>query len=103
MRRDEILHRAEQVICNDRKNAYGEAEDCFSDIANLWGVYLSNSDIVLDSVDVANMMILLKIARAKSNPMHMDNWVDICGYAAIGAELAQQECGKIAKGVNEDD
>lgn len=97
MKRDEILHKAEQVICHDRKNAYGEAENCFSDIANLWGVYLAEADVVLDSVDVASMMVLLKVARARANPLHMDNWIDICGYAAIGAELAQQEYGKAVK------
>lgn len=103
MKRDEILHRAEQVICHDRKDAHGDAEDCFSNIANLWAMYLSDVDIVLDSVDVAHMMILLKVARAKANPLHMDNWIDICGYAAIGAELAQKEYGQVVTEDKNDD
>lgn len=90
MKRDEILHKAEQVICNDRKDVYGEAENCFEDIANLWAMYLGEC-VPINKTDAACMMILLKIARAKSNPLHMDNWIDICGYAAIGAELAQKE------------
>lgn len=94
MKRDEILHKAEQVICNDRKDVYGEAEDCFEDIANLWAMYLGG-DTVITNTDAAAMLILLKVARAKANPMHMDSWVDICGYAAIAAELAEKEYGHI--------
>jgi len=34
-------------------------------------------------------MALLKIGRLKSNPIHGDSWVDLAGYAACGAELAE--------------
>jgi hypothetical protein len=34
------------------------------------------------------MMVLLKAARAKSNPQHVDNYVDAAGYAACAAECA---------------
>ena len=32
-------------------------------------------------------MTLLKIARTKANPKHRDNLVDLCGYAALAAEM----------------
>jgi hypothetical protein len=34
------------------------------------------------------MMVMLKIARIKAKPDHEDSWVDIAGYAAIGAEAS---------------
>ena len=42
---------------------------------------------VLDSVDVAAMMVLLKVARINPEEPHPDNWIDIAGYAACGGEL----------------
>lgn len=33
------------------------------------------------------MMSLLKIARTATGAAKLDNWVDIAGYAACGAEL----------------
>jgi len=51
----------------------------------LWEGYLG---VDINAVDVAAMMTLLKIARSKSNPKHLDNWVDSCGYMACGGELA---------------
>jgi hypothetical protein len=35
-------------------------------------------------------MALLKIARIHSNPTHMDNWVDACGYMACGGEVVSK-------------
>ena len=42
---------------------------------------------------IANMMILLKVARLKSSPSHKDSWVDVAGYAACGAECSDNEYG----------
>jgi hypothetical protein len=47
--------------------------------------------IPLTALDVARLMVLFKMARAKGNPAHMDGWVDACGYAALGAEIASKE------------
>jgi hypothetical protein len=33
---------------------------------------------------------LQKIARTKANPMHMDNYVDGCGYLALAAEMVER-------------
>jgi len=38
--------------------------------------------------DVAQMMVLMKIARLENSPTHMDSWIDVAGYAACGGELA---------------
>jgi len=41
----------------------------------------------LNSEDVANMMILFKVARNSANSKD-DNWIDIAGYAACGGEVS---------------
>ena len=83
MTRKELLEKAMEAT-NDRGDTYGKPEDNFATIARLWRVYL---DTPINAQDVAAMMILFKVARAKSNPTHIDNLVDIAGYAACAAEL----------------
>lgn len=90
-KRADILDAAEKCVCQDRKDAYGNLEDNFEKIADLWTAYLvglDDDEICLTGCDVANMMILLKVARGAANPAHLDNWVDIAGYAACGGELS---------------
>lgn len=85
MTRKECLDHTAQAVLTDRSKQYGSPEDCFSLIANLWSSYLGHP---VSSCDVACLMALLKIARAKHNPRHDDDWVDLAGYAACGAECA---------------
>ena len=85
MNRSEILDKAKEIVCNDRQKTYKEPEDNFKTIADFWSVYLGHP---VTSTDVAAMMILLKLARAKSNPQYLDNWIDICGYSGCGGEIA---------------
>ncbi len=37
------------------------------------------------------MMALLKIARIKSGSGKADSYVDLCGYAALAADIAEGE------------
>jgi len=82
--REAVLREAIQVITHDRQDQYGNAEDCFADIAALWSVEL---DMPISTRQVARMMVLLKCARDKANPKH-DNVVDIAGYAGLMVELS---------------
>ena len=82
MKRDEILKQAGKLINGDRNKDYGDAKQNFQDIADLWSVFLGTT---VTREQVAVCMILMKCSRLmKSN--HMDGWVDICGYAALGGE-----------------
>lgn len=85
MNRSEILDTAKEIVTKDRQATHGNAEDNFEIIRKLWGAYLG---IELTRENVAVMQILLKAARTKSNSQHVDNWVDIAGYAACGGEIA---------------
>lgn len=86
--RKTILDAAATCVCKERNDQYGEPEDCFQDIANLWAAY---KGVDFDPFDVAMMMALLKVARAKANPQHTDNYIDLCGYGSIAGELANKE------------
>lgn len=88
MKRKEILEKALQVVEGARQEAYGNPEDNFNNIANLWTCFLQKH---ISSSDVAVMMILMKVARLKTNPSHEDSWLDICGYGACGGEINHKE------------
>ena len=81
-KRQWCLEEAMKIVCKDRDGQYGTPEDNFSMIANLWSAYLDKG---INTVDVAMMMSLLKIARIKgSGYRSTDSFVDLAGYAACG-------------------
>jgi hypothetical protein len=85
MKRSEILDTAKDYVTKDRASQHGSAENNLMDIAYFWSHHL---DTTITSADVAIMMCMLKMVRAKSNPKNMDNFIDLCGYAALAGEVA---------------
>ena len=85
MKRADLLTTASAIVCDDRQGTYGDLRENFDLIASLWSEYVGREIL---PHDVAAMMALLKVARIKANPQHMDSWVDLAGYAACGGELA---------------
>ena len=98
MTRKECLEQAMGCVLRDRQKQYGEPEDCFETIAMMWSAYLGK---IIQGWDVATMMALLKIARIKANPAHADNWCDLAGYAACGAECRQKFEAEMKKTVED--
>ena len=90
MNRNDILTQAQTIINGARQESYGDALKNFQLIANLWGSYLNTT---ITPKQVADMMILLKIAR-NQNQTKEDNYIDICGYAALGAEVSNNNAFK---------
>ena len=91
--REALLDMAKAVVCGEREKQYGSPEDSFRAIADYWTVYLRQTGNLpehreLTSEDAAIMMILLKVAR-QAGRGKLDNWVDIAGYAACDAEIAE--------------
>lgn len=84
---------AARVATVDRGGAYGDPEDNFSRIANLWNAHCHNRGMETDFhvTDVALMLALMKVARLANNSAHPDSWADIAGYAACGGEIAQKQ------------
>lgn len=87
-RRITVLKQAMEAIDGSRDRDYGTPEDNFNRIAGFWAQYLG---MELGPWDVANMMILLKVARSMNDPTVQDNWVDIAGYAGCGGETAPKQ------------
>tara|TARA_R110001599_G_scaffold159115_3_gene346433 strand:- start:1040 stop:1333 length:294 start_codon:yes stop_codon:yes gene_type:complete len=83
MDRKECLNTAEGLITGQRAIDYGDARENHQRIASFWSTYLCKT---LTPADVANMMMLLKIARIMETATD-DSYIDICGYAAIGCEV----------------
>lgn len=88
-----ILDKAKKCVCGDREQDYGSPAENFRTIANLWIDYLQGTGQPVDITprDVAVMMSLVKIARITSGKAKEDNWIDACGYLALGAEIEAQE------------
>lgn len=91
MNRDETLQTAMDTINGSRAAIYGDAKIGFARIAKLWEQVL---DTDIDPDQVAMCMALVKIARLVETPDHADSWVDIAGYAALGAGVASEEATK---------
>jgi hypothetical protein len=85
LKRQDILDTAKNIITNDRAATHGGAEDSFGTIADMWSAYLG---VNITQHDVCAMMVLLKVARVKGNAKHLDSWIDIAGYSAIGGEIS---------------
>ena len=85
MNRSEILDTAKEYVTKDRAATHGDARRNFSLIATYWSAHL---DTDVSVTDVAVMMTLLKLARLKSNVGNLDNWIDGCGFLALGGEIA---------------
>lgn len=85
---DEILDTAQNIINGDRRDDYGSARQSFETIAALWAPILGRE---VTAVEVSLCMIGLKVARALAGPEKRDSWIDMCGYAALGGELADED------------
>lgn len=83
MKRQEVLDEAARIVSSDRNGDYGEPEDNLGRIAALWSVLFEQP---VSARQVAWAMCLLKVAR-EIHTTHVDNPVDVAGYAAIAAEL----------------
>lgn len=86
----DILHEAARIVAGDRNTTHGEKERSFTLIADLWNAYLEGRRewSPIRPVDVAQMMVLLKVARSIQGTMQRDHFLDMAGYAAIAGELA---------------
>lgn len=96
--RSDILEQAKECVCADRNEQYGEPEDNFAVIAELWEAYLkrcavpAGTDITITETMVADLMLLFKIGRnATAVELKKDTYVDIAGYAACAGAMLQKE------------
>lgn len=86
-----VLEEAQRHIYGDRQEDYGPPTESFESIAGLWTAYLEaikfkavtvdGEGQTLSAVDVAHLMILMKVSRNTTGGYKRDNAVDIAGYA----------------------
>ena len=76
-----------------RHDEHGDAERSFEAISGLWNAYLSGRKTggAITNVDVAQMMVLLKMARSIQGAPVRDHFVDQAGYSALAGEMAHEE------------
>ena len=99
-KRAAYLDRAKGIVCKDRESQYGNPEDNFKLIADLWSVY---TGYPISATDVAMMMALLKAARIKTGVFKEDSFIDLIGYGACAGEIAYRENADQAKGTGKND
>lgn len=87
----DVLERAISLIHGQRAKDYGDAHSSFQRMADLVNPIIKKADGNLSASDMALVMIQVKIARLQESPNHADSWIDIAGYAGLGAQLALRE------------
>ena len=91
MTKEEILKKAKELITGDRNDTHGDAFQNHAEIAEFWNIFLDKKLQPMASItaeDVALMMVLMKISRNNQGKKNnLDNFVDMCGYAAIAGEI----------------
>jgi len=87
MKAQEILLTATDTI-RDRGLTYGHPADNLEHTAMLLSAYLQ---MPIHDYQVAGIMMLVKLARSNQSADHIDNWVDMASYAAIGGMLSTEE------------
>ena len=84
----DVLEEAKDLIYGQRSDDYGDAQSNFQRMADLVNPIIKKADGNLTATDMALVMIQVKIARLQESPDHEDSWIDIAGYAALGAQIA---------------
>jgi len=89
-RRSVILRTAEKLINGQRAKDYGEPQENFGRIADLWNAQFGRKlKAPFTAGDVALALVHLKLSRLANTPDHEDSFIDACGYLALGAEIAE--------------
>ncbi|QWS69249.1 hypothetical protein SEA_BEXAN_51 [Mycobacterium phage Bexan] len=84
---ESILEEAQRLIHGPRNKNYGHPRENFADISALFSAYLERP---ITDLDVANLMILVKVARVKGTGYHRDSYTDIAGYAGCAERIYEE-------------
>ena len=91
MTKEEILKKARDLVTGDRNETHGDAFQNHAEITEFWNIFLDKKLQPMASItaeDVALMMVLMKISRnTQGKKNNLDNFIDMCGYAAIAGEI----------------
>ena len=89
--KEDVLQKAKDLVTGDRNDTHGDAFNNHAEIAEFWNIFLDKKLQPMASItaeDVALMMVLMKISRnTQGKKNNLDNFIDMCGYAAIAGEI----------------
>lgn len=83
MKRNEVLDTARELITQNRELEYGSPNanlNCANELIQAYLKYAKSADVTI-------IMALVKIARITTGIYKEDNFIDACGYLALGAEM----------------
>lgn len=103
MNASDLCKKAADLVGGERARQHGDKQENHENIAALWTGYLDQS---VTALDVALMMVLLKVARTKAGDHNLDDYLDMAGYAGVAAELAvrrEADRGRHLRTVGRDD
>ena len=86
MKAKDVIEELAQTLAN-RGADYVSMYENHERIAVIWTVILGK-EVTADQV--ALCMAGVKMARLIQSPNHNDSWLDLAGYAAVGAECADE-------------
>lgn len=72
-----------------RHERYGDCTDVLGSTMDMFEVYLRLKNGRFNAHDAAAFNIIQKLVRIGSGQNHADNWIDIAGYASLGAEVSE--------------
>lgn len=90
---EQIALRAAELVGGDRQASHGDKVENHQNIAALWNAYLGwrlPEGAMLTALDVALMMVLLKVARTKAGSHNADDYTDAAGYSCVAGEIAER-------------
>ncbi|MAO21372.1 MAG: hypothetical protein CMJ25_11540 [Phycisphaerae bacterium] len=85
--RSDVTLEATDLIDGDRNQEYGDPFEMHKRAADIYNAYAGSS---ITAHDMAMILLSVKMARLAHMPLHRDSYVDICGYAGIGYEIADR-------------
>lgn len=94
-----LLLEAAEIVSGDRARTHGPKERSFELIAKFWDLYLVNRSlgglsVAISAIDVAQMMVLLKVARSVQGEPTWDHYLDAAGYSAVAGEIFAAQKGR---------
>ena len=86
---ESIASEADRLVNGDRQSDYGHPRDNFSAMADLFNDYIRmrGFTVSLDGADVAQLLLLMKVARFATGSRKRDTVVDQAGYAEVTARV----------------
>ncbi|WIC89450.1 hypothetical protein SEA_BAJUNIPER_26 [Microbacterium phage BAjuniper] len=93
-KRGEVLESAFTIIHGDREKDYGRPIDSFTRLAEALNLVLRDRlkpGQELKPTDAVKLMLAMKLSRLAGGDEKDDTWIDLAGYAALGAEVRDQQ------------